>query len=75
MGMKTYKGLPITITASSELIIGSKTFISGSKNIIEDIISWCDNKELIVIYLACVREGFQKDRVLFRLEKYELLKS
>ena len=43
----------------------------GSKTIIDDILLWCDKKDLTLLLFTCVCEVFQKYRVSFRLDKCE----
>ena len=56
--LKTFKSKPIIITAADEIKIGTRALVSGRKTIIDDILLWCDDKELILVYLECVRDFF-----------------
>ena len=47
----------------------------GSRIIIADIILLCKNLDSIIIYLEFVRKVFLKDRVRFRLDKCDFLKT
>ena len=51
-----------------------KTF-SGIKGIIENILTWSTNLNLILIYFECVCKVFEKHCVSFILDKCEVLKD
>jgi hypothetical protein len=66
---------PVTVTAADEIFIGGKKVVAGTKTIIDDILLWCNNIELIMIYLECICKIFKKYRVSFRLDKCDFLKE
>ena len=72
--METFQNKDVFVTAAKEIMIGREKLISGSKVIIDDILLWCTNKELILTYLECVCAVFKKYRVSFRLDKCDFLK-
>ncbi len=72
---KLASGERISTNFAEEIFINKKKLVSGSKTIIDDIILWCSNLELILIYFECVCKVFQKYRVSFRLDKCEFLKD
>ena len=51
-----------------------KTF-SGIKGIIDNILTWSTNLNLILIYFECVYKVFEKHCVSFILDKCEFLKN
>ena len=73
--MNTLNGEIICITDANEIFLGEKKIVSGSRTIIDDILLFCSNKAMILIYFECVCKVFQKYRVSFRLDKCEFLKS
>ena len=73
--MKQFLGKNITVTATNEILIGTKKLVWGSKTIIDDILLWCDEKDLVLTLFTCVCEVFQKYRVSFRLDKCEFSKK
>ena len=72
--MKTFEKEVIVLLAENIVTIGDKRLIFGSKTIIDDVLLWCDVKELILIYFRCVYGIFRKYRVSFWLDKCEFLK-
>ena len=73
LALKLFNGKAISLQGSDTILIGTKSLIWGSKTIIDDILLWCDHKTLLLLYLKCVCEVFQKYRVSFRLDKCEFL--
>ena len=65
----------VRVTEANEIFVGTKKVASGSRTIIDDIILYCRNKELIILYFECVCIIFKKYRVSFRLDKCEFLKD
>ena len=65
----------IRVTEANEIFVGTKKIVSGSRTIIDDIILYCSNKPLIILYFECVCIIFKKYRVSFRLDKCEFLKE
>ena len=57
-----------------EIMIGPRKLIFGSKTIIDDILIWCDDQELLLLYFKCVCCVFQKHCASFRLDKCEFMK-
>ena len=73
MGLATFEGRPILLSAAKDILIGGTRLIYGSKVIIDDILLWCDNKKLLITYFECVCQVFLKYRVSFRLDKCEFM--
>ena len=73
--MKHLDGEIIRVTDANEIFLGKKKIVSGSRTVIDDILLYCSNIKLILIYFECVCKVFQKYRVSFRLDKCEFLKS
>ena len=65
----------VIVTEANEIFVGTKKIVSGSRTIIDDIILYCSNKALILLYFECVCIIFKKYRVSFRLDKCEFLKE
>ena len=65
----------VRVTEANEIFVGLKKIVSGSRTIIDDIILYCSNKPLIILYFECVCIIFKKYRVSFRLDKCEILKD
>ena len=57
--LKKIKGNAATLTAINVTMIGQRTLVSERKTIIEDIILWCDDKDLTLIYFSCICEVFK----------------
>ena len=72
---KNYNSLRITIIANSDIMIGNRKIIWGSKPIIDNILLWCDTEEFSIILFICVCKVFKKYRVSFRLGQCDFLKS
>jgi len=68
-------GETITIDENDAIIIGGKTLYHGSRVIIDDILLWASNLDIILLYFECVCGIFQKYRVSFRLDKCDFLKD
>ena len=49
----------LEVTNSKEVLVGKKKIPRVSHTIIDDIILWCSNKELIFIYFICVSDIFK----------------
>jgi hypothetical protein len=73
--MPTIGGENIEIRPDSSILVGTKTVRTGSKVIIDDILLWSNNLELILLYFECICRVFKKYRVSFRLDKCEFLKE
>ena len=73
--MKIYGSHIITIDTNQDVVIGAVKLVWGSKTIIDDILLWCDKKDLTLLLFTCVCEVFKKYRVSFRLDKCEFLKE
>ena len=48
--LKTFNGKDIRLSAVGIVTIDCKSLIYGSKTIIDDILLWCDVKDLILLY-------------------------
>ena len=72
--LKTLKDNAVTLIATNIIIIGTTILVSGSNTVRYDILLWCDDKDLILIYLSCVCKSFKKYCVSFRLDKCVFLK-
>lgn len=68
-------GETITIDENESIIIGGKTIYHGSRVIIDDILLWANNLDIILLYFECVCAIFQNYRVSFRLDKCDFLKD
>ena len=68
-------GKTITMNENETIIIGGKTLYHGSRVIIDDILLWASNLDIILLYFECVCEIFQKYRVSFCLDKCDFLKD
>ena len=66
---------PVTRIENNNVRIGNSSFIIGSKVIIDDILIFANNTTLLMAYLECVCQVFQKFRVSFQLKKCEFLKD
>ena len=53
MYLKTFKGILIALSAAGIVTIDDKAIVFGSNIIIDDILLWCDIKELIISYFCC----------------------
>ena len=52
--MKTFKYGVIILLATGVVTIGGKQLIFSSETIIDDILLWCNMKELVLIYFRCI---------------------
>lgn len=57
------------------IFLDKKKVYYGSRTIIDDILLWCSNMKLVLLYLKCVCEVFQKYRVSFKLKKCDFLQE
>ena len=65
--------MTVRVTEANGIYLnGIKTFL-GRKGIIDYILKWSTNLDLILIYFKCVCKVFKKYRVSFRLNKFEFL--
>ena len=74
MALKIMNEKEIQLSATGVVTMGIKTLVFGSNTIINDILLWCNMKDLTLLYFRCVCEMFQKYRVSFCLDKCEFLK-
>ena len=74
MALKTMNDKEINLSAAGVAAIDIKNLFFGSKTIIDDILLWCDVKDLTLLYFCCVYKVFQKYRAYFCLDKCEFLK-
>jgi hypothetical protein len=65
----------VCINSDNSITVGGKTVSTGSKVIIDDILVWSNNLDLVLLYFECVCCVFRKYRVSFRLDKCEFLKN
>ena len=73
--MLTIGGEVISISDTDEITIGDTLLYRGSRVIIDDILLWASNLQIVLLYFECVCEVFQKYRVSFRLDKCDFLKD
>ena len=71
--MGSIGGTPIIVISFDEIYIGPYRIVIGSKTIIDDILLYCCNRELLLLYFDCVCAVFLKYRVSFRLDKCDFL--
>ena len=55
--------------------IDDVTLMSGTKSIIDDVLIWVNNVQVILLYLECAYTILQKYRAGFRLDKCWFLQS
>ena len=72
---KTYNNLIIRVDTNQDVIIGEVKLVWGSKTIIDDILLWCDKKDLTLLLFTCMCEVFQKYRVSFLLDNANFQKN
>ena len=65
----------IIVSETDEITIGGVLLYRGSRVIIDDILLWASNLQVVLLYFECVCEVFQKYRVSFRLDKCDFLKD
>ena len=63
------------VTDSLDIWIGGRRITHGTRTIIGDILLFCSNLTLILLYLEFICIIFRKYRVSFRLDKCEFLKD
>ena len=68
-------GEPVRITDSFDIFVGKQNITSETRTIINEILLYCINKSLILLYLECICIIFCKYRVSFRLDKCEFLED
>lgn len=73
--MTSIGGEDIIVSDTDEITIGGIILYRGSRVIIDDILLWASNLQVILVYFECVCEVFQKYRVSFRLDKCDFLKD
>ena len=73
--MTTIGGEDIVISDTDEITIAGILLYRGSRVIIDDILLWASNLQIVLLYFECVCEVFQKYRVSFRLDKCDFLKD
>ena len=67
--------MTVRVTDADGIYLNGIKTISVSKEIIDYILKWSTNLDLILIYFKCVCKVFKKYRVSFRLDKFEFLKD
>ena len=73
--MTSIGGEDIIVSDTDEITIGGIILYRGSRVIIDDILLWASNLQVVLVYFECVCEVFQKYRVSFRLDKCDFLKD
>jgi len=73
--MKSIGGELIVVLETDDITIGGTLLYRGNRVIIDDILLWASNLQLVLLYFECVCEVFQKYRVSFRLDKCDFLKD
>jgi len=73
--MLTIGGELIRISDTDEITIGDTLLYRGIRVIIDDILLWASNLQIVLLYFECICEVFQKYRVSFRLDKCDFLKD
>jgi len=63
--MTSIGGEDIIVSETDEITIGGITLYHGSRVIIDDILLWASNLQVVLVYFECVCEVFQKYRVSF----------
>ena len=69
LALKLRNGRVISQTTAQEVHIDGKPLAYGSKTIIDDILLWCGDKTLILLYFLFACDVFLKYRVSLRLDK------
>ena len=72
---KVINVITFRFTDADKIYINGIKYFSGSKRIIDDILTWSTNLDLILICFECVCKVFEKYHVIFRLNKCVLLKD
>ncbi len=70
----TVDGMPVMVDEHDKVTLGGEPVGLGSKVIIDDILAFSTNLEILLIYLECICRVFQKYRCSFQLKKCEFLK-
>lgn len=65
----------IIISSTNQIHVNGKLLIIGSKVIIDDILSYSNNIDFLLIYVDCICAVFIKFRVSFQLKKCDFLKD
>ena len=65
----------ISISSTNQVTIHGKPLIIGSKVIIDDILSYSNNIDYLLLYVECICSVFIKFRVSFQLKKCDFLKN
>ena len=68
-------GEEIIVSNTDEITIGGVTLYCGSRVIIDNILLWASNLQVVLVHFKCVCEVFQKYRVSFRLDKCDFIKD
>ena len=64
---------PIVAESISNIYVGKSKLVAGSRAIIDDILLWCSDKSLLLLYFRAVCDVFKKFRVSFKLSKCHFL--
>ena len=71
----TFSNNAVSVTEKYRIYLNNTKLVSGSRTIIDDILLFCSNLDAILICLECVCNFFLKYQVIFRLNKYDFLKT
>ena len=66
---------PVSVKDSFDIIVGKQKITSGTKKIIDNILLYCSNKYLVLLYLECICIIFRKYIARFCLYKCEFIKD
>ena len=69
----TLKDLNIHINSCGEIFQNNSRLVYGSRSIIDNILLWCSEKRLVLLYFSCVCKVFKKYCVSFKLSKCNFL--
>ena len=72
---KVIVGITVRVIDADEIYLNGIKNFSGSKGIIDNILTWSSKLDLILIYFECVCKLFEKYCVSFILDKCEVLKD
>ena len=65
---KEIRGEPVHVTDKIDIYIGNSKTYSGSKVILDDVLAYSTNLELVLVYFECICKVFDKYRVRFKLD-------
>ncbi len=73
--MPTISNTPVTVSSDNIISIANKRIELGSKVIIDDILLYSTNLDILLLYFDCICTTFSKYRCSFQLKKCEFLKD